>query len=345
MTVKVKTLPLFEAMETLQLPGLKDNLFSSRQWFNVIRAAYHPDLFLKYIEVDGVVRTYVVYTVVRNFLEWKICVLSYSDYCDAFVSSAEDWRIFFDSLRRDYPEYRIALRTFRDAAARACGLFHELSREYVHTLDLSADIDTLWKGLEGGFRNQVRQGERRGLVCREGTLADLWSFYLLHVSLRKRKYRIFAQPFSFFQAIWKEFVEKGNGFLLCSFDPRGQMVGGNVFLVHEKTLYYKVNTSSAEALDLRSNNVLMWEGIKRAKERGLTSLDLGSSGREQDGLVHFKDGTGASRGDIIHLGYHPPGYVFSRKRILKTYTRLMTQAWVPDTVTRMGSHLIYPFLA
>lgn len=341
----VKTLPLFEALKTLQIPGLQENLFSSPQWFNVIRTAYHPCLFFKYIETDGVIRSHIVYTVVRNFLEWKICVLSYSDYCDAFVLTAQDWKLLFDSLRRDYPEYRIALRTFRDIAARASGLFQELNREYVHVLDLSSDIDTLWKGLEGGFRNQVRQGERRGLVCREGTRADLWSFYLLHVSLRKRKYHIFAQPFSFFQALWEEFIDSGNGFLLCSFDPAGRMVGGNIFLVHNKTLYYKVNTSSAPALELRSNNVLMWEGIKRAKQRGLTALDLGSSGREQDGLVHFKDGTGAVRSEIIHLGYHPPGYVFSRKRILKAYTRLMTQSWVPDAVTRAGSHLIYPFLA
>ena len=253
--------------------------------------------------------------------------------------------MIFDSFRKEFPEYRIAVRSLRDEKARACGCFHELSRERHHVLDIRPDIDTLWKNLDGSFRNQVRQGERRGLVCREGGLKELGQFYLLHVDLRKAKYRIFAQPYRFFRAIWDEYMPKGNGFLLCGFIPDGKMVGGTIFLVCGNTLYYKVNTSAPAALEYRSNNVLLWEGIKRAKAMGLEFVDLGSSGLEQQGLVHFKDSTGAKRSDIIHIGYHPEGYVFSQKRILKAYTRLMTLPWVPTGITRMGSHLIYPFLA
>jgi len=341
----VKTLPLFEALEKLNLPDMHRNLFSSPAWFRVIRTTYHPQIFMKYIEENGRVRSHVVYTVVKNFLEWKICILSYCDYCDAPVASQEDWRMIFESFRQDFPRHRIAVRTLRDDKARACGCFHELSRERFHLLDIHADVDTLWKNLDGSFRNQVRQGERRGLVCREGSLKDLWQFYLLHVNLRKVKYRIFAQPYTFFRAIWDEYMAKGNGFLLCGFGPDGKMVGGTIFLVCGDTLYYKVNTSSPSALEYRSNNVILWEGIKRAKARGLKFVDLGSSGIEQHGLVHFKDSTGAKRFDIVHIGYHPEGYVFSQKRILKMYTRFMTMPWMPTFITRLGSHLIYPFLA
>ncbi|MBF0486131.1 MAG: GNAT family N-acetyltransferase [Candidatus Omnitrophica bacterium] len=341
----VKTLPLFKALQALELPGLDENLFFSSAWFRVVESAYHPKMFLKYIEKNGKVASYVVYTAVRNFLEWKICILSYCDYCDAHVETEEDWKIFFDSFRKDFPEYRIAIRSLRDKKVASCGTFHELSRERFHYWDIRQDVETLWKNLDGSFRNQIRQGERRGLVCREGTLKDLWSFYLLHVNLRKEKYRIFAQPYRFFKAIWDEYIAKGNGFLLCAFTPEGKMVGGTLFLICGNTLYYKINTSSRDALEYRSNNVLVWEGLKRAKARGLSYFDLGSSGLEQHGLVHFKDSTGAQRFDIVHLGYHPEGYLFSQKRILKAYTRFMTQAWIPTLITRMGSHLIYPFLA
>ncbi|NTV29005.1 MAG: GNAT family N-acetyltransferase [Candidatus Omnitrophica bacterium] len=341
----VKTLPLFEALEKLDLPDMRTNLFFSPEWFRVIRQAYRPRIFMKYIEDAGRVRSYVVYTVVRNFLEWKICVLSYCDYCDASVASEDDWREIFASFRQDFPEYRMAVRSLRDDKVRNCGCFHELSRERFHLLDIRADVDTLWKGLDGSFRNQVRQGERRGLICREGKLEDLKQFYLLHVNLRRSKYRIFAQPYRFFRAIWDEYIAKGQGFLLCGIAPDGKMVGGTIFLVCGNTLYYKINTSSPQALEYRSNNVLLWEGIRRAKERGLEAVDLGSSGLEQQGLVHFKDSTGAERFDIVHVGYHPEGYLFSQKRILKVYTRLMTAPWVPTLLTRAGSHLIYPFLA
>ncbi len=343
---RVRTLPADVALATLALPGLKNNLFSSPAWIRVILKAYGPRMFIKYIERDGRIESYVFYTVVKNFLEWKVCVLSYCDYCDAHMASASDWRLVFEDLRREYPMFRLVVRSLRDELARTCGCFQEMSREYFHLLDLGGrDSDGIWKAFDGKFRNQVRQGQSRGLVVRECTRDELKDFYALHVRLRKMKYGIFAQPYSFFTTMWDEFIGRGQGFLLGAFTPDGKMAGATIFLVCGDTLYYKVNTSSRAGVELRCNNVLLWEGIRRAKERGLLFVDLGSSGLAQDGLVAFKDGTGARRMEIIHIGYHPEGYVFSRKRLLKAYTKLFTAPWVPDVVTRWGSHLIYHFLA
>ncbi len=341
----VKTLPLQQALEKLDLPGAADNLFSSPAWLRVIDRAYSPAIFIKYIERDGRIESYVFYSVVKNFLEWKVCVLSYCDYCDAHISSVADWRSIFEDMQKEFSGFRIVVRSLRDEAARSCGCFKELSREYFHLLDIRGDIDSVWMGLKDKFRNQARQGLKRGLVVRQCTRKELWDFFCLHVKLRKHKYGIFAQPWRFFEVIWDEFINRGNGFLIGAFDPAGKMVGGTLFLVCGNTLYYKINTSSQAALEYRSNNCLLWEGIRLAKERGLEFIDLGSSGLAQDGLVAFKDATGAKRMEIVHIGYHPEGYVFSRKRILKCYTRFFAAPWMPDRITNLGSALIYKFLA
>ncbi len=123
------------------------------------------------------------------------------------------------------------------------------------------------------------------------------------------------------------------------------MIAANVYLVCGNTLYYKFNTSSLEALSLRPNNLLFWEGIKLAKDRNLALIDMGSSGWDQKGLILFKDHTGAQTMDIVHLGYTPEGYRFSQKIILKILTRFFTLPWMPDFMVRLGSHLIYPYLA
>ena len=341
----VKTLPLQQALSVLRLPGLADNLFSSSAWLKAIDRAYHPNIFVKYIERDGREDAYVVYSVVKNFLEWKVCMLSYCDYYDAHIVSADDWRDFFEDIKREYPGFRIVVRSLRDDTVRSCGLFQELSREYFHILDICPDINTLWMGLKDKFRNQVRQGEKRGLVVRQCSRRELWDFFCIHVKLRKHKYGIFSQPWKFFEVLWDDFIAKGDGFLLGAFAPDGKMVGGTIFLVCGNTLYYKINTSSQKALEYRSNNCLLWEGIRLAKERGLRFVDLGSSGLTQDGLVAFKDATGAQRKEIVHIGYHPKGYVFSQKRILKAYTKFFAAPWMPDWITNLGSALIYKFLA
>ncbi len=341
----VKTLPALEALKRLSLPGIEGNLFSSPGWLRVLARAYGANVFIKYIERDGAVDAYVFYTVVKNFLEWKVCVLSYCDYCDAHISSVKDWQLVFEELKKEFPRFRIVVRSLRDEAARECGCFKVLSKEYYHHLDLDKDLDALWMGLKGVFRSQVRQATKRGLTARICSYKELRDFYMLHVRLRKQKYGIFAQPYNFFHVIWEEFMATDNGFLLGAFLPNGKMVGSTLYLISGDTLYYKINTSSRDALEYRSNNLLLWEGIRIAKERGLKHVDLGSSGLNQDGLVAFKDATNAKRMDIVHIGYHPEGYVFSHKRILKAYTWLFNRPWMPDAVTCWGSHLIYHFLA
>ena len=173
----------------------------------------------------------------------------------------------------------------------------------------------------------------------------LKEFFEMHLRLRKHKYRLFAQPYRFFETIWEEYMDKGKGFLLGVFDAQEKMLAANVYLVCGSTLYYKFNTSRLDSLVDRPNNLLLWEGIKLAKEHRLELLDLGSSGLEQDGLVRFKDHSGAERLKITHLGFAPPDYKFSQKRILRTFTNFCTLPWLPDGVSRWGSNIIYPYLA
>ena len=68
------------------------------------------------------------------------------------------------------------------------------------------------------------------------------------------------------------------GVLLGAYNKKNEMVAANVYLICGDTLYYKFSTSRLDSLLLRPNNLLIWEGIKFAKERDLRYLDLGSSG-------------------------------------------------------------------
>jgi len=341
----VKTLAWEQALARLTLPGLERNLFSSPDWIAVLRKTYGLQIFVKYIESGGQVESYIVYSVVTNFLEWKICFLSYCDYCDGHVEKVSHWQEFLESLRQDYPRYRIALRTLRDEAARQVPEFKELSRERFHILDLRPDLNELWRNTHDSFKSAVKQGEKLGVVIRPGAKRELPKFYDLHLKVRKNKYKVFPQPYRFFNIIWEQYMPQDKGVLLGAYDPSGNFIAGNVYLICGDTMYYKFNTSSLAALNFRPNNFLFWEGIKLAKARGLKFLDLGSSGLKQEGLIRFKDHTGARMMDIVHIGYEPNGYKFSQKRILKVMTKTFTHSWMPDGLVKVGSHIIYPFLA
>lgn len=342
----VKTLPLPAALDSLALPDLERNLFCSTDWVRVIYKTYRTKLFVKYIEDEGSrVRSYVFYSVIRNFLEWKICFLSYCDYCDGHVATPADWQAIISKLQEEYPGYRIAIRNLRDHIVRQCPPLTFVSREKFHLIDIRPEISELWKRAHDSFKAAVNQAQRNGVVVRVCDKADLPKFYDLHLKVRKNKYKVFPQPYRFFRMIWEEYMDKGNGILLGAFDPRGEFIGGNIYLVCGNTLYYKFNTSSLTALKYRPNNILFWEGMKYAKSRNLEFLDLGSSGLEQTGLIRFKEHAGGQPMEITHWNYNPPGYKFSHKRILRLMTTVFTQPWMPNALVKVGSHIIYPFLA
>ncbi len=341
----VKTLALDQALSQLSLPGLDRNLFSSPSWLGVIQKTYGTRIFVKYIERDGEIASYILYSVVHNFLEWKICMCSYCDYCDGYVGRVEDWKLFFEDLRREYPRYRIAVRTLRDEAARQSGLFQVLSKERFHLLDVRGSLDEIWRRADDSHKAAVTQAKRKGVMVKICEESELAKFYQLHLSVRKNKYRIFPQPFSFFKNIWDAYMPRGAGFLLGAYAPQGDFIGGNIFLVCGDTLYYKFNTSHKDFLTFRPNNLLFWEGIQLAKRLGLSFMDLGSSGFEQTGLIRFKEHIGAQPDEIVHLGFHPRGYKFSQKRILRFLTRACTHPLMPDACVRWGSKFIYHYLA
>jgi len=342
---KCSTWPFPQVLTKVKWPDPERNLFSSPDWLSVLVKTYNLKLFVKFIEREGKVSSYIVYSVVHNFLEDKICMCSYCDYCDGPIERKEDWDVFFEALCREYPRYRIAVRNLRDSLARENAHFKVLSKERYHLLDIRDDLKVLWKKAHDSFRSAVTQAQKTNLTIKVGDKADLKRFYDLHLRLRKNKYRLFAQPYKFFDNIWETYLSSGKGFLLGAFEPGGTMLAATVYLICGDTLYYKFNTSNPSTLKLRPNNLVFWEGVKMAKERGLKSIDLGSSGQEQEGLIRFKEHTGARGDDITHLGFNPPDYKFSQKVILKNFTRFCTAPWVPDFVTRLGSHIIYPYLA
>lgn len=347
MPLKIKTMPLLEAFAQLDLPDPQRNLFSSPDWQEVIFKTYGLKQYCKYIEENGRVSSYFIYSVVNNIFEWKICVGSYCDYLDCHVSKPEHWHVFFQAICQEFSRYRIAIRNLKDESARLCQDFSELSQEKHHEIDVRDDLDVLWRHACRNFKGAYKQALVNGLEFRRCAKSDLPRFYQLHLRLRKNKHKIFPQPYRFFEIIWRQYMEQDKGVLFGAFDRVGRMVGAQIYLICGDTLYYKFSTSRLDALALRPNNLLIWEGIKFAKERGLRTIDLGSSDPSQEGLIWFKTHICSTTREntIHHIGFAPPDYKYSRKRILKVYTKLFTLPLMPDFMVKFGSNFIYPFLA
>lgn len=166
----------------------------------------------------------------------------------------------------------------------------------------------------------------------------------MHCHVRKSKYRLLAQPLAFFESLHASFAAEGRLTVLLA-EVEGTPVAGILFLEWGDTLYYKFNASFDR--QLRPNDLLVWEGIRLGRERGLARLDFGLSDAQQPGLVRYKSKFATEDGEISLLRWQPPDHADPRGELagqtLHRMTHLLTDPLVPDDITRAGGDALYRF--
>ena len=98
----------------------------------------------------------------------------------------------------------------------------------------------------------------------------------LHVRLRKRKYRLLAQPLEFFERIWSEFapgdaVRHAAGRVGRPADRRRAVTSCGT-----TSLYYKFGASRGEHLPLRPNDAIHWAAIRLGRRARAAARRLGA---------------------------------------------------------------------
>ena len=323
-------------------------VFHSPPWLGALADAYRlaPRAYVV-TDTDGAPRGGLPFCEVADALGPRLVALPFSDAGDPLVDSSEAWRAVFSRLEAHGVPIR--LRCLDAHIAMADERLAVAKRARWHTLALAPGPDTLRAGFAAPTRRAIRKAERGGVTIRplEG-LAGLAEFHRLHVALRKRKYRLLAQPPAFFAALERRFSAVGGWWPLGAF-VGDRLVAATIYLRWGDTLYYKFNASDLDALDARPNDLLVWAGITLAHGLGCRALDLGPSDDDQPGLIRFKRGFGAAERELRFLSHDPAGWRDERaaetRRLIGHLTSLLTAPDVPDAVTARAGALLYRLFA
>ncbi|HET7034691.1 MAG TPA: GNAT family N-acetyltransferase [Thermomicrobiaceae bacterium] len=321
-------------------------LFHSPEWLRVLPATYGLAVeSLVLLDDSGEPEAGLPYCVLSDPRGERVASLPFSDYCDPLVSTSEQWQALADGLLAlGLP---VSLRCLHNAVPLDDARFPLIKRAHWHGLDLDRSLDDLWMAIDPAARRAIRKAERSGLTVRlaQGE-DDLRAFFALHLGIRKYKYGLLAQPFRFFQAIREQFVDSGR-FALMLAEMDGEAVGGVLYLAWGETLYYKFSASSLSRLELRPTDLLIWEGIRHAKERGLRRIDLGLSDWDQDGLVRYKRKFASREGTIsfLHHASARPATEAEQEvgALLGRLTGLFTDPSVPDPISERAGALLYRY--
>jgi len=329
--------------EALTLAG-PSSVFHSAPWLRVLGKTYGLELnALIALKADGEPCAGLPFCRLSDMLGHRLVVLPFSDYCDPLAEERGDWTLLVEQLVRE--RCAIYLRCLTSDLPLADECFAVLKEAKWHGIDLRAELDQIWKGISDAAKRAIKKARQDGVQLRLARSEDeLRAFFEMHLRLRKYKYRMLAQPYVFFENIWREFVGNGQGALLLAL-YQDEIIAGTFFLEWKDTLYYKFNASTADHLAYRPNDALIWEGIRYGKAKGYRQVDLGLSDWDETGLLRFKRKYASAEKSITFLAHGASDRHAEAKTLLLQMIRLFTDESVPDSVTARAGDLLYRYFA
>jgi CelD/BcsL family acetyltransferase involved in cellulose biosynthesis len=325
----------------------ESDVFHTPQWMNVIEKTYGFKILAEVIlNSSNTPVAGVQFCMIEDMRGKRMVTFPFSDYCDPIVENMDQWHTLSKPILDENAPYNI--RILHNDVILDDPRLEKINRAKWHGIDLQRDLGEIWGALEGSARRAIKKAQRSGVVVHiaEGK-EDLRKFFQLHLGIRKNKYRLVAQPYPFFETIWEEFLDKQDGALMLA-EYKREFIGGILFLEWKDTLYYKFNASNPAFLSMRPNDLVIWEGIKYGKLKGLKSFDFGISDWDQEGLIRYKRKYASVEKTVSFMRYTPDGWRPSDHssqigQLFPKLTDLFTEETVPDNVTEKAGELLYRY--
>lgn len=303
---------------TTSFPEL--SFFHSSNWARVLKESYsyRPLYFTRW--QGAALSALIPVMEIDSFLTGKRGVsIPFTDYCEPLASNECDFFDLLDEVLRygkqagwRYLELRggaeyLERGFVRNVLERGyCGTYSgDIPRwgNYLrHALKIHGREDELFLGLKPVTRRNIRKAVDSGVrVVISESESDLDAYYGLHCLTRKR-HGLPPQPRGFFDAVYRNVISKGKGFIVLG-SRDGQNIAGAVYFHSGKNGIYKYGASDMRYQSLRANNLVMWEAIRWFSRNGFDELCFGRTDLEEDGLVRFKRGWGTHEQKLSYYRY------------------------------------------
>ncbi len=265
------------------------SLAHSYCWRDIIAETYGHKAFYLAARRGGEVRGALPLIWVKSFLFGNaLCSMPYQDYGGICAEDEDSRQALLKralELAGECRASRLELRHLEAVDAETASLRCDKA---TLILDISEGAESLWKGLSGKVRNQVRKAQKSGLTVLMGGAELLPEFYPVF-AVNMKDLGSPVHHASFFAGIFSRFGEKAR---LMAVRDNGKTIGGLVCLFHKNTILVPWASSLREYFSKCPNNLLYWEAIQEACNRGCKRFDFGRSSIGS-GTYNFKTQWGA----------------------------------------------------
>ncbi len=157
-----------------------------------------------------------------------------------------------------------------------------------HTVALDLTDEDIWMNqISSKNRNMIRKAEKEGVTVVESD--DYETFRKLYNSTMTD---LHAEDFFFFPpeyySEFKQTFRDESLLYLATYD--GKVIAGSMFMYSDAYAHYHLSARDRDYSRYAANNLILWYGIRKAKERGCKWLHFGggTTGDDNDSLLKFK---------------------------------------------------------
>jgi FemAB-related protein (PEP-CTERM system-associated) len=155
-------------------------------------------------------------------------------------------------------------------------------------LSLESSAEAQWKGFNAKLRNQIRKAEKSGLEAQFGGIELLDGFYEVFTrNMRDLGTPVYAKEF--FRNVLNELPEATR---IVAVVYEGKTIAAGIATWFRDTIEIPWASSISDYKSMCPNNMLYWEAIKLAIEKGISWFDFGRS-TPDEGTFNFKKQWGA----------------------------------------------------
>lgn len=163
-------------------------------------------------------------------------------------------------------------------------------------------LDENKKKLTKGHKAAITFAKRNGLITTvTDSYEDLKNFYRI-MSINMREFGTPMYPWSYFKNMWNKYTPTGN-FMLIKSTYKGKMISGLILLINKGIAIYKYGASLFQYLHLRPYQAMIWKAIEISITNRCTVLNMGTSFKDDKGLIRFKKGFGAKSFPLVTYTY------------------------------------------
>jgi CelD/BcsL family acetyltransferase involved in cellulose biosynthesis len=322
------------------------SVFHTTGWLKALRQTYGYEPIAYTMSPPGAdLRNAILFCSVQSWLTGpRLVSLPFSDHCEPLVNDAAELQAFLTDLSEQFRQNKWHYFEIRplDHSEGPQGLFHSTYSYVLHRLDLSPNLETLFRGFhKDSTQRKIRRAGREGLTYQEGTSESLLDdFYRLFL-LTRRRHHLPPQPRNWFLNLTQSLGEAVK--IRVAFKDQ-RAVAAILTLRYKDTLVYKYGCSDARFNSLGGMHLLFWRSIQDAKRDGLRTFDLGRSDQKATGLITFKDRWGATRSTLTYTRYTRSARSLDKYKATGDWTlRLAKRVFplVPDSILAAAGQMLY----